>query len=276
MRYVPQPLVAALPTFTQIEASCNQQVQATIGPIQQQLIAAYAAYEAARPDTLHQLAPIGLSVAQRDQLHTVFKRRLGRFRDLWRGLNDHFASTGESTCPYCNFVEQWEHDHYLPRSVFPEFTLYPNNLIPICKHCNGKKLALYQRNGSRLFKHLFTELNGVVGFLDATVSYDPRLTIEYNLRQAAALSDPQYEVLTLHFQKLDLADRYARQASTVLAKLVRQFRTPRNLALGRNALRQRLIQMAADRAAALPPNHWETVLMDALAASDEFTDYIFN
>jgi hypothetical protein len=276
MRYVPPPPLVALPTFAQIEASCTQQVRAAIGPIRQQLVAAYAAYEAARPDTLHQLAPIGLNAVQREKLHIVFKRRQGRFREVWHGLNDHFASTGESTCPYCNFVEQWEHDHYLPRGTFPEFTLYPNNLIPICKHCNGKKLAFYQRNGLRLFKHLFTELNGVVGFLNATVSYNPRLTVEYTLRQTPTLSDAQYQVLNLHFEKLELADRYARQASTVLARLVRQFRNPRSLALGRNALQQRLLRMAADRGAAMPPNHWETALMDTLAASDEFTDHIFN
>lgn len=276
MRYVPPPPLAILPTFAQIEASCTQQVRAVIGPIRQQLVAAYAAYEAARPNTLHQLAPIGLSVAQREKLHIVFKRRQGRFREVWHGLNDHFASTEESTCPYCNFVEQWEHDHYLPRSTFPEFTLYPNNLVPICKHCNGKKLAFYRRNGFRIFKHLFTELNGVVGFLNATVSYDPRLIICYTLRQPATLSDAQYEVLILHFDKLELADRYARQASTVLAKLVRQFRTARSLALGRDALQRRLIRMAADRAAALPSNHWETVLMESLATDDRFTDHIFN
>lgn len=276
MRYVPPPPIAALPTFAQIESSCTAQTRAVIGPLRQQLMAAYAAYEAARPNTLHQLAPIGLNVEQRERLHVVFKRRQGRFREIWHGLTQHFEATGESTCPYCNFIEQWEHDHYLPRGEFPEFTLYPNNLVPICRHCNGKKLALYRQNGLRLFSHLFTELNGAIDFLKATVSYDPRLTIEYSVSQNASVSATQFEVLTLHFDKLQLADRYARQASTILARLVRQFRMPTNLALGRDALRQRLIRMAADRVAAMPPNHWESALMTTLAADENFTNHIFN
>jgi hypothetical protein len=276
MRYVPPSHLANLPTLEQIEASCTPRVRATIAGIRPQLLAAYAAYEAARPDTLHQLPPINLSLADRETLDLVFKRRYGRFRALWHGLTDHFESTGESTCPYCNFGEQWEHDHYLPKSAFPEFSLYPNNLVPICKQCNGKKLARYQQNGIRLFQHLFSELNGVVGFLCVAIAYEPRLRVEYSLTRPASLTPAQFTVLEQHFDKLDLADRYARQASTVLAKLVRQFRKPENLALGPGHLRQRLNQMAVDRTAASPPHHWEAVLMQALAASDDFTDHIFD
>jgi hypothetical protein len=204
------------------------------------------------------------------------KRRYGRFRALWHGLTDHFEGTGECTCPYCNFGEQWEHDHYLPKSVYPEFALYPNNLIPICKQCNGKKLARYKENGVRLFKHLFSELDGVAGFLRVMVAYEPKLHVEYSLTRPVTLTAAQFSVLEMHFDKLDLADRYARQASTVLAKLVRQFRSAESLALGPHQLRQRLNQMALDRAAASPPNHWEAVLMQALAASDAFTEHIFD
>jgi hypothetical protein len=276
MRYVPPPLLANLPTLAQIEASCMPQVRAAIGQMRQQLLAAYAAYEAARPDTLHQLLPINLDAAERETLDLVFKRRYGCFRALWQGLTDHFEGTRESTCPYCNFGEQWEHDHYLPKSAFPEFTLYPNNLIPICKVCNGKKHARYQENGHRLFKHLFSELNGIVGFLQAHVDYEPRISVVFSLRRPPTLTPQQFAVLEHHFDKLDLADRYARQASTVLAKLVRQFRTSANLDLGRDHLRQRLNQMATERTALSPPNHWEAVLMQALAASDDFTDHIFD
>lgn len=262
--------------WRRIETSCMPPVRAAIAAIRPQLLGAYAAYEAARPNRLHQLTSINLSSADREMLDRVFKRRYGRFRALWHGLTDHFESTGETTCPYCNFGEQWEHDHYLPKSVLPEFALYPNNLIPICKQCNGKKLARYQQNGNRLFKHLFSELRDVVGFLQAAVAYQPRLSVEYSLVRPRGLTSAQFVVLERHFDKLDLADRYARQASTILAKLVRQFRTPENLALGDVHLRQRLNQMALDRAAVSPPNHWEVALMQALAASDEFTDHVFN
>jgi hypothetical protein len=276
MRYVPPPPITSLPSLQQIEASCAPQIRAVMAAIRPQLLAAYAAYEAARPDTLHQLPSAGLNAAQRSTLELVFKRRYGQFRSLLNGLSDHFESTGESTCPYCNFGEQWEHDHYLPKRVYPEFALYPNNLIPICKPCNGKKLARIQQNGVRLFKHLFSELNGVVGFLQVTVGYHPELTVEYVVVQAGGLTAPQFAVLQEHFNKLGLADRYARQASTTLAKLVRQFRTPRSLALGRQNLRQRLNQMAIDRAAISTPNHWEAILMQTLAATDDFTDHVFN
>ena len=103
-----------------------------------------------------------------------------------------------------------------------------------------------------------------------------QLTVEYAVVHSGGLTADQFTVLRNHFEKLGLADRYARQASTVLAKLVRQFRTPRSLALGRRHLRQRLNQLALDRAAVSTPNHWEAILMENLAATDDFTDHIFN
>lgn len=275
MRYVPPPPIALLPSIAQIVQSCVPATRAVVSPVIQNLIAAYAAYEVARPGALHQLTAIGLSADIQKKLHNVFKGRQGHFKALFKGLNDHFEQSGETTCPYCNFMEQWEHDHYLPRDKFPEFTLYPNNLIPICKHCNGRKLAKIKKNNVRMFNHLFTELQGVTGFLKVDVEYAPKLTVQYSLTQPAALNNQQFEVLQLHFDELLLADRYTRSASNILARIVREFGKQETLALGAAALQQRLVTMAADRVASMPPNHFEAALMSKLASSNEFTDYIF-
>jgi hypothetical protein len=237
---------------------------------------AYDEFEAATPDDLHDLAPIGLSPATRQTLEAIFSRRLGEFGTLWDALNEHFEDTGNSTCPYCNFGEQWEHDHYLPKSVFPEFTLYPNNLVPICKGCNGKKKARYHLVGARLFAYVFSELDGADGLLNVEIAYAPKLSVSYSLINPGALAPATFAVLQRHFTALDLSRRYAKQASTTIALLLRSFRTPPSLGLGRRRLRQRLQQMAADRAAQCPPNHWEVSLLQCLAASPDFTNYVFS
>jgi hypothetical protein len=90
------------------------------------------------------------------------------------------------------------------------------------------------------------------------------------------LTVAQFGVLGRHFARLDLARRYAKNASTVLARLIRQFRTPASLGMGQARMRQRLEQMAEDRALVSPPNHWEVALMDTLAATDDFTEHVFN
>jgi hypothetical protein len=91
-------------------------------------------------------------------------------------------------------------------AYFQNTRCYPNNLIPICKVCNGKKVALYQQNGVRLFKHLFSELQGVTGFLRIEIDYDPRLNVRYSVRNPGTLSQQQFAVLEKHFESSAATD----------------------------------------------------------------------
>lgn len=274
MRHVAPIDIIGLPTLADIEASLKPAYRAEIANAITPIENAYESFDAAKPDGLHTLDPIGLSLNTRRALETVFSRRLGTFGGVMDAINDHFTDTGNSTCPYCNFGEQWEQDHYLPKSTFPEFTLYAANLVPICKVCNGKKKTRYHAKGERLFLYAFSELNGVTGLLNVDVGYEPAISVSYSLIDTGELEN--FAVLDRHFQALDLGRRYSRQASSTLARLVRTFRMPVSLGLGRRKMRRRIQQMAEDRAAQSPPNHWEVALLDHLASSGDFVAYVFN
>ena len=275
MRYVSPPDVNALPTLRDLEDSLEPALRLVVRSVRLQIQAACVQFDAATPGSLHQLVAVGLSKQVKDTLASIFKGRKGAFRRVFDGLTDHFEGTGNATCPYCNFGEQWEHDHYLPKGIFPEFTLYAKNLIPICKTCNSKKSTQYEAAGARLFMHLFSELDGAQGLLSVTVEYDPRIAVSFSLINPG-LPAMQFQVLQSHFVKLGLARRYARQASTTLGRMIKRLRTQENLALGRSRLRRRLRSMATDRALQCHENHWEVVLLKKLASSPEFTEHIFS
>ena len=42
-------------------------------------------------------------------------------------------------CPYCGISDVKEIDHFLPKSKFPEFSLYLPNMVISCSDCNGEK-----------------------------------------------------------------------------------------------------------------------------------------
>jgi len=275
MRHVAPADIQTLPTLREIEASLKPAVRVLIAPARPSIELAYSQYETATPEALHTLTPLGVSKQVGGALETIFSRRLGHFRKLYNDLTRHFEATFESTCPYCNLGEQWEHDHYLPKSVYPEFALYPSNLVPICKSCNGKKLARYQLPGGRLFVHAYSELEGVENLLHAQVVYNPNIAVSYSLRKPSSMIGGTFGVIERHFVVLDLGRRYTRQASTTIARLVRRLRTPESLGLGPRQLRRRLRRMADDRSAQCPPNHWEVSLLNALAESADFTNHIF-
>lgn len=59
-------------------------------------------------------------------------------------------------CPFCMLGTPDELDHYLSKAEFPEYTLFPPNLIPCCSKCNeikGKRLR--DEQGRREFFHFY-------------------------------------------------------------------------------------------------------------------------
>jgi hypothetical protein len=53
--------------------------------------------------------------------------------------------TFSGSCPLCGSLHTGTLDHYLPKTTFPEFSIYSLNLIPACTHCNtGGKRATYK------------------------------------------------------------------------------------------------------------------------------------
>lgn len=54
-------------------------------------------------------------------------------------------------CPICEFRDATELDHYVPRQLFPEFSVHSYNLIPTCHECNNNKSTAWCDSGKRVF-----------------------------------------------------------------------------------------------------------------------------
>lgn len=225
--------------------------------------------------TLHQLSPIGLSPEIKSALESAFTNRVGLVKDMLDAINLGFEESGVVTCPYCNFGEQWEADHYLPKATFPEFALFHPNLVPICKPCNGQKKGKYRANDLRMYIYALAELQNAEGILRVRVQYDPKLKVTYQLNDPGDLPDGVFDVLTRHFTDLKLAQRYRRQATTTISTLIKNLRKPQTLNGTRTKLRSRLRRMADDRADQCPSNHWEVELLRCLGRNLDFANFVF-
>lgn len=59
-------------------------------------------------------------------------------------------------CPYCgNPTIPDTLDHFVPKNILAEYSIYPNNLVPQCKSCAPIKGARFYENGKTLFIHPF-------------------------------------------------------------------------------------------------------------------------
>lgn len=67
----------------------------------------------------------------------LYKRDRAVIKNLW---NDVIGQNGSMfRCPICGIDTVYHLDHYMPKSIFPEFSIHPHNLIPLCAKCNDNK-----------------------------------------------------------------------------------------------------------------------------------------
>ncbi|GIP52915.1 HNH endonuclease [Paenibacillus vini] len=118
----------------------------------------------------------------------------------------------QSRCPYCNFPTRAvkELDHYLPKAHFPGFAVTPNNLVPICKDCNGIKDDYYNTNKSKTFIHPYydQEIANVFMFLKCRVIEDINIGFEFFIEKLPTWDEVFFERVNFHFSKLKIDDLY--------------------------------------------------------------------
>lgn len=219
MRLLGPYAARAIPSFAElVEASTSKRKEA-MEPLVTAVAAACGAYDAASPN-VHTLAPITISKADRSALIDGYE---GRTAAMKRRLGTMIASlpaADADLCPYCSLDTNPDLDHFLPKAVFPEFSLHGRNLVPICTQCNRKKLNAIKAKATnaRLFLHPSSEPSNNARVLEADLSFDAgKMTVNYHIDDGGALLDDERKLVERHFARLDLGDRYTRRAHSYMA-----------------------------------------------------------
>lgn len=94
-----------------------------------------------------------------DLTYNLYSRQKGSVNRFWENMKN--ANGGKKyKCPLCGINDVTDIDHYMPRSIFPEYSVHLLNLIPLCHTCNNKKRDIWlSGRGKRLiFNAYFDEL----------------------------------------------------------------------------------------------------------------------
>ncbi|PHF12381.1 hypothetical protein COF84_25735 [Bacillus wiedmannii] len=140
--------------------------------------------------------------------------------ELIKNIKDLQSPT--SKCPYCSIGENDSTDHYLPKSLFPEFSVYSRNLVPACKTCNSRKSAkwLNIRNSRRIANVYFDDIADK-RILFAHFSYPMGVTVpkvSFKLKKPATMDSELFSVVSSHFAELSLFKRYANESVNEVLK----------------------------------------------------------
>lgn len=192
----------------------------------------------------------------------------GRLESLREKL---LASADE--CPFCGFGEPSQLDHYLPRSVYGELAIYPNNLIPCCGPCNNAKRTvvpgLGAAHGPGLIHPYFQDLPDI-DFLMADVLFEGEaLSVAFRI-DPTGIDAGLAAKLQFQLDRLKLNARYRKQIN----KFLNEQRTGM-LLFGTGCaerLSKYLSASAGNLAESFHRNDWRVALFRSLAETPEFCE----
>lgn len=168
--------------------------------------------------SLEDVKPIKYDETLHDDLYQLY--------DSKEKLKKSIRDLSTSMCPYCSTPDSPFHvDHYLPRSDYPEFSVFTLNLIPACATCNSRYKGKKYLNGDKR-KYLnpyFDEFIKTLKFLECSLLVDKNyLVVQFFINSSIEVDHPyEYQIIKSHFDNLHLADRYT---NLIINEVFKQFR----------------------------------------------------
>lgn len=120
-------------------------------------------------------------------------------------------------CPYCGCPESPNTlDHFMPKDVWPELVLYPNNLVPQCSICGSIKGDRYYCEDTKSVRYIhpiyydllsFTRFSVEISLNEIEGTILPKFAVSIFLSQECAEEDKRW--LRKHFDELKVKERAA-------------------------------------------------------------------
>ncbi|MEZ8448970.1 hypothetical protein AB6C93_24405 [Vibrio splendidus] len=193
-------------------------------------------------------------------------------KELLKRRNEH----GLNECPFCgNPVSPNTLDHFIPKNDWPEFSIFPNNLIPQCRDCapikgddyfdDSEKLAIFH---SPMYHKALSEVKFsiVVDFDQDTklIKITPKIWLTDDINSCAI----SVKRLKLHFRGLQVNRRMIGYSH----RMIRHWKSllkENNFDIS-DALLTRINERTPDDRA----KNWETALYSGILNNREFVNYL--
>jgi len=186
-----------------------------------------------------------------------------------RVIYDELLAAANDNCPFCGGIGRPKNlDHYLPKAHFPQFSIFPYNLIPSCRDCNmdGKGQIYATTQGEQVIQPYLDNAR----FFDEQWIYatytqnadNSEGDIEYFVRAPNDWSEQDKARVQSHFDDFELAVRFSKEAGARIVTLKPQIDSLIRIGLSINQIREAIIQPGIESTPFI--NHWERVMYLAI------------
>lgn len=271
MRSIPLLAVDATDVFDEIAAAKRRLRRSLMQAVRADVFAAYQGYEHAVPE-VGGLNEAPLTTPQKEAMRHAFTVETAPMTVLRGNL---LRRISVARCPFCGINESSTLDHYLPKERYPEFSVFPKNLVPSCAVCNTHKRdsILIKGTNVRMFLHPCYDAIPDLAFLAVRARMESdALILSYRLIRPAGMTIQTFQHLRSHFDELDLADRYRRMGLEHLGGQYPALRRAYGVSEEAKRVAAKLIEGAEDFEEVSGPNYWLAKLYRALAGNEDFCD----
>lgn len=129
----------------------------------------------------------------------------------------------KALCPYCLLNKPKTLDHYISKTEFPEYSTLSKNLVPCCYDCNQKKGDSWRFDSKRRFIHFYNDTFLDNRFLYADLVFEDGNNIPeivFFLSKPDIMSQQHFDIVSWHFEDLELFDEYSDRANAFVSSEV--------------------------------------------------------
>ncbi|WFR96294.1 HNH endonuclease [Rhizobium tumorigenes] len=284
MKRLDLPEYDPIEVFLECAGNADEPLRTTFADSRPQMQQAVADFDAATASVNWTVLPRvargngGVLVAgtlTKDNFKALYTNNMVGTTGAARSIYDKILVAAHGKCPFCAGIGHAKTlDHYLPKAIFPLYSVLPANLVPCCRDCNHGKNSAFPSNprGQPIHPYLdharfFDEVWVVASVLQS----DP-ISMEFRPAPPLGWSPDDKARVTKHFHDYDLASRFAIQAGVEVAYLMDlRRRSLRNLPAA--DFRDYLNDIAGSQAQVA--NGWKRAMYSALAGDNWFLSHPF-
>ena len=219
---------------------------------------------------------VAAGISKKDFIN-LYKSYFSKSGKPGRYIYDQLILVANEKCPFCGGIGRPQNlDHFLPKSSFPQLSIIPLNLIPICRDCNmDSKLDKYAELEQNQIIHPYLDCEKFFTeqWIDASVIYEEPYSIVFSACPPDNWSMIDKQRATAHFREFDLATRYSIHAADELTSLIDQRRNYLNNLTADQF--QDHLKSNSNSHSSYFINHWKKVMYNCLKNDLKFCSHSF-
>lgn len=224
-------------------------------------------------NSLQNLAGVTYLPDAKEYLKKCYSDPTNALNSLIARIKDNQPDHLRSICQYCGIDTDNTVDHYLPQSAYPEFSVNHLNLFPCCAVCNPIKNDYWKSEDPdyRGIINLYTDRLPAAQFLFVDVRFFRKnVIIKFYMENKNGIDADLYRVIEYHFKRIKLIKKYNDKTGNIYQRIYNSYKG-KEIYRGRPDLIQKnLLQEVENHFESFGRNHYEGILMEALAASHSF------